>query len=290
LFDLLPGHFDDDLKINLYHSHLLKPVEHSQARLSVKELTNTLPPDWELHETLEGRYLFQQTSTGKTSWTHPKPEVQRELYEWWEGGQPSYEAVSYVWGSLETLATVYIENEDGVDVHGQIHIPPNLALLLRYVRYPNRPRTMWADSISINQMDLQERNSHVKRMADIYRYAYRTICWLGPASENSKLAITSLKQFAAQVDYTSGLQRVVAPNAKHPKWHLSANEIPFSQDTWQAILDLIRRDWFDRLWVSMSSQNLMQTMLLSSYFNILDLPRSSARESEIVCTVWTRPY
>jgi hypothetical protein len=227
--------------------------QHTQTRLSINEIATSLPFDWEVHQTLEGRYLFKQLSSGKTSWIHPSEGFQRDLYEWWTGGQPSYEAISYVWGSLETLATVYIEHEDGQDSHAQLYIPQNLALVLRYLRYSHQARTLWADSISINQVDLLERNAHVKRMADIYRYAYRTICWLGPASGNSRLAIASLKQFAAEVDYTYGLQRVVAPGAKHPRWQISANEIPFNLDTWQAILDLIRRDWFDRLWVGTST-------------------------------------
>jgi hypothetical protein len=254
LFDLLPGHFDDDLKINLYQAHLVKPVEqHTSTRLSIHEIAATLPADWEVHQTLEGRYLFKQLSSGQTSWVHPTANFRRDLYEWWTGGQPSYEAISYVWGSLETLATVYIEHEDGQDSHAQLYIPQNLSLVLRHLRYTNQARTLWADSISINQVDLIERNAHVKRMADIYRYAYRTICWIGPASDNSRLAITSLRQFAAEVDYTFGLQSMVAPGSKHPKWQASASELPFTQDTWQAILDLIRRDWFDRLWVRIST-------------------------------------
>jgi hypothetical protein len=172
LFDLLPGLFDDDLKINLYQTHLIKPVEkHTSTRLSINEIATGLPPDWEVHQTLEGRYLFEQLSSGKTSWVHPIEDFQRDLYEWWVGGNPSYEAISYVWGSLETLATVYIELENGEESHSQLFIPPNLALALRYLRYPNQARTMWADSISINQLDLHERSSHVKRMADIYRFA-----------------------------------------------------------------------------------------------------------------------
>lgn len=253
----MPGQFDDDLRVNIYQTHLIKPSETAlpgQSRLSLEELAKTLPPDWNVHETLNGRYIFRQESTGLTSWVHPSAQFRRDSYEWWPGAQPSYEAVSYVWGSLETLATIYVEHEDGAEAHAELHIPQNLALALRYLRYSDRSRTMWADSISINQLDLKERNSHVKRMSDIYKFAYRVVAWLGPSSDNSKLAIASLKQFAAQVDYTSGLLRVSAPDAKYPKWHLSANELPFTPETWQAILDLIRRDWFDRLWIYQEAQ------------------------------------
>lgn len=215
----------------------------------------TLPPGWEVHETLEGRYLFQEKSSGHTSWVHPDAEFARHHYEWWPGAHPSYEAISYVWGSLDTLATVYVEHEDGEETpHAELQVPPNLAIALRHLRYTDHSRTLWADSISINQLDLLERNSHVKRMSDIYKFAYRVVMWLGPASYNSKLAIRSLRRFAAEVDYTSGLLRVRSPGARYPKWHVSADELPFTEETWQAILDLITRPWFDRLWIYQEAQ------------------------------------
>lgn len=256
LFDLLPGNFDDDIRISLYHTHLIKPTEGSDQlrRLSLKELSETLPTDWEVHETLEGRYLFRQKSTGQTSWVHPSTEFRRESYEWWPGAQPSYEAVSYVWGDVQTLATVYVDLEDGKESHGELYVPQNLALALRYIRYSDSSRTLWADSISINQVDLKERNDHVKRMSDIYKYAYRVIAWLGPAADNSRLAIATLRQLSAQVEYISGRLRVSAPGARYPNWHKNADELPFDQETWQALLDLIRRDWFDRLWIYQEAQ------------------------------------
>lgn len=120
LFDLLPGSFDDDLRINIYHTHLTKPTEGLDRlnRPSLDELAATLPTDWEVHETLEGRYIFRQLSTGETSLAHPSTEFRKEPYAWWPGARPSYEAIFYVSEDLQHLATVYVELEDSVEMHG----------------------------------------------------------------------------------------------------------------------------------------------------------------------------
>lgn len=266
LFDLFPGDFDDELRISIYQSHLPQPPTSEQRyewdRLSLADLARTLPEGWEIHETLSGRYIFWQRSTNLTTWVHPDRQVTRESYEWWVGARPSYEAISYTWGTIDDPAVVSVERLDGEHTDIDLLVPQNLALALRYLRYRDRTRTLWADSISINQRDLPERNSHVKRMADIYKLAYRVLVWLGPPSESSRLAIRSLRRYAAQVDYTSSRHRLSAPGATHPGWSSDASEVPFDTTVWQSILDLVKRPWFDRLWV-------MQEIQLASHLSSL---------------------
>lgn len=264
LFDLFPGDFDDELKVSIYQTHLpLRPGHrHEHGRRSLADLAATLPSGWDIQETLSGRYIFWQRSTNLTTWVHPDQDVSRDSYEWWEGARPSYEALSYAWGSIDNPASILVERLDGEHTDIDLLIPQNLALALRYLRFKDRTRTLWADSICINQRDLLERNSHVKRMSDIYKLAYRVVVWLGAPSESSHLAMRSLRRYAAQVDYTASRHRLSAPGALHPGWSLDASEVPFDREVWQSILDLVSRPWFDRLWV-------MQEVQLASHLSVI---------------------
>ncbi|TKA71842.1 hypothetical protein B0A55_06796 [Friedmanniomyces simplex] len=210
--DLLPGHADDELKINIFQTQLVRPVElaHPQTpakpRLSLHQLLETLPSYWEVHETLAARYVFRNPSSSITSGCIP---MRRSSGSTMSGGPE-------VTPPTKPSPTVHVEHEDGHQAHSLLQVPENLASALRYLRSPDRARTLWADSISINQANLPERNAHVKRMSDIYKLAYRIVAWLGPPTFNSKLAIASLNRYSAEVDYTSGLKRISAPNATHP--------------------------------------------------------------------------
>lgn len=56
---------------------------------------------------------------------------------------------------------------------------------------------MWIDQIRINQTDIEERDSQVLLMRDIYKHAARTQIWLSEAGSDlpSSLAIDLLNAF-----------------------------------------------------------------------------------------------
>lgn len=66
-----------------------------------------------------------------------------------------------------------------------ISITQNLAGALPYLRDIEEVCTLWIDAVCVNQNDLEERSSHIRRMADIYTYALRVIIWLGLAIDDS---------------------------------------------------------------------------------------------------------
>jgi hypothetical protein len=41
----------------------------------------------------------------------------------------------------------------------------------------------WIDALSINQEDIQERNTEVKRMRSLYERAWSVVVWLGERIE-----------------------------------------------------------------------------------------------------------
>jgi hypothetical protein len=82
-----------------------------------------------------------------------------------------YEALSYVWGDPKITRTIRLSEHD-------IHVTTNIETALHYLRRPDEPRVLWVDTICINQKDLDERNSQVRMMAEIYSEARAVIVWL----------------------------------------------------------------------------------------------------------------
>lgn len=56
-----------------------------------------------------------------------------------------------------------------------IPITENLDEALRHLRYPDRPRHMWIDSLCIDQGNMEERGRQVGNMSHIYWNAPRVV-------------------------------------------------------------------------------------------------------------------
>ncbi|PLB34246.1 HET-domain-containing protein [Aspergillus candidus] len=254
LVTLLPGPLHHPLRINLTTKPLLPTPQQDSHRLPLGELRKSLPDGWEVHETLEGRIAFHHSALDEVSWDHPVPSFERALYRTSERDDsplsPSYEALSYVWGSSDMSAEVIIVSMSDLDeLQGIVRITANLDAALRHLRFEDRPRTLWIDAICINQGDLNERSEQVQRMAHIYTQAQRVVVWLGEASSDSKLALERLCHLGRQNIITKSNFGFRAPEAEHPDWWLPSFDIPFDDDTWKAISSLLDRAWFQRLWV-----------------------------------------
>ncbi|RYP22315.1 hypothetical protein DL767_009072 [Monosporascus sp. MG133] len=96
--------------------------------------------------------------------------------------RPTYEALSYTWGSPTDRRPMSL---DGFDVT----VTANLSTALQHLRYEDRPRVLWVDALCINQNDKDERREQVLIMRDIYEAATKVLAWLGQASEDSDLAM-----------------------------------------------------------------------------------------------------
>ena len=139
----------------------------------------------------------------------------------------SYEAVSYVWGGDRT-DLVYCDDSE-------ILVTPNLVSALSRLRekmpeYPGFHRTLWADSICINQNDVVERSHQVRLMRDIYSHATRVIIWLGGSQEVEDNLTRIKNRDRSQVRFDLRLGRAFAD------WSMPVTRI-FDQP------------WFQRVWV-----------------------------------------
>ncbi|KAH6666782.1 heterokaryon incompatibility protein-domain-containing protein, partial [Halenospora varia] len=89
-----------------------------------------------------------------------------------------YEALSYTWGVKSS-----IDKKHSIYVNGyRQSVTPNLHSALSSLRHHSRSRTLWVDTICINQADVQERCHQILLMARIYAGASKVLIYLGPST------------------------------------------------------------------------------------------------------------
>ena len=156
---------------------------------------------------------------------------------------PTYEALSYVWGSLENQISIQ------VGVH-TLAVTQNLAEALPYLRYRDKPRVLWIDAICVDQQDLKERSRQVRRMADIYRLADRVIVWLGPCNKDSSYGVRLLEELSSKMT-VNWVHQTMEPmsNGTDRYWADRDEGLPYGDGELRALYSLMSYPWFERLWV-----------------------------------------
>lgn len=152
---------------------------------------------------------------------------------------PQYEALSYSWGSsTDQHYTIWIDDVP-------VSIRKNLYQALLELRKPIHPRVIWADAICINQSDLLERASQIHQMGKIYGQADEVILWIGPASEDSSVAM----DFVHEINTTmlSEGEEINPDLYKYSMNKFSAN--PKNQLKWEALSSLCDRMYWKRRWI-----------------------------------------
>lgn len=153
-----------------------------------------------------------------------------------------YEAISYVWGSETKDHTILLS--------GKHHnITANLSDALHQCRL-DRPRALWADSICINQDEVEEKNHQVYLMGRIYASSKCTLICLGTDPNNRDHARNA---FGLISDTTEMMRKIF----RDPKFSWKPNSFPWPTPDdplphdlrWQSVSILINLPWFWRGWV-----------------------------------------
>jgi hypothetical protein len=132
---------------------------------------------------------------------------------------PPYIALSYVWGSYDSSKIVHVNGKP-------LSITDNLHGLLRALAKTGKHagQWFWTDQISLNQLDIAERDHQVALMGDIYADAATVIAYLGgpPNPTLSSDAITGLQTGSSNTP---------------------------SDDVLLASFDMLTRSYWYRLWI-----------------------------------------
>lgn len=161
-----------------------------------------------------------------------------------DGGDHTYEALSYVWG------VDYAPTEVCIDAI-PVKVTSNLDSALRHLRRRLLSRVLWIDALSINQQDVQERNNQVRNMGLIYQKATSVLIWLGPV-DNKDIhlrAMLGAMQFSfsgeqSRIDLFDYICSIIAvidldvAGSRNPR-----------NRAFEVLYELVSRPWFKRLWV-----------------------------------------
>jgi hypothetical protein len=165
---------------------------------------------------------------------------------------PSFEALSYAWGSASDTRTIDViahSLQTVPDTYG-LKVTQNLALALPYLRHDRANRCLWIDAICINQEDIPERSSQIQMMGDIYSKAQVVLAWLGPEELSiTRRAVTTLDSLASKVIVEWKTQNLKPISAGLEQWADRSAPLPFDQNEWDAIQALCLCSWFERLWI-----------------------------------------
>ena len=142
-------------------------------------------------------------------------------------GNETYEALSYAGEPEEGSSSI---NMVSGDLSYKLAIKPNIEAALRQLRFPDRYRLLWIDSICINQKDILEKNFHIQRMGSIFNTASNVCVWLGVADEQSAPAFEFIRKFKHVHDI-----------------HIDSVE-EGAKESFDALISLLRRRWFTRRW------------------------------------------
>lgn len=154
------------------------------------------------------------------------PPISVELYvSDMEGEDPQYEALSYCWGTDMSTNTLNVGTA-GAERTFKLSLTSNLDSALRHLRRSDRPRTLWIDSVCINQGSIEERNQQVQLMDRVHLGAERVVIWLGVAENDSDHLFELLEQNIFE--------------------QIQGTELPRYR---QATFELCSRPWFQRVWV-----------------------------------------
>jgi len=149
---------------------------------------------------------------------------------------PSYEALSYVWGSEANRQNVLIDGR-------HLSATANLAEALDHLYYGDRPRRLWVDAICINQNDIPERNQQVQNMTEIYARARNVVVWIGVLEMMTQKFLDRLEN--EDNDRSPEHLRGFTARGSRIKGDPSA----FDEEDKRLLSELAENPWFRRVWV-----------------------------------------
>lgn len=108
---------------------------------------------------------------------HADGSIQCDLYLHLFSVVPPYKAVSYEWGSEDSLHDILVNGR-------RLRIRHNLWLFLETFRKIDNDHSLfWIDQICINQRSVFEKNYQVRLMGEIFSEAQLVVAWLGPSDD-----------------------------------------------------------------------------------------------------------
>jgi len=156
---------------------------------------------------------------------------------------PLYETTSYVCGPPIFKSTILL--------HGrEVQTMSTSEAALRRMRLQDKPRTLWIDSICIDQNDTDERGHQVGMMYQIYSETFRNLIYLGLYDDTIADVIVAMEAIMQEIaretrDYAD-FQKLLFHSNDFDRFSKTPLSNPANCPTF---LRLVDNPWFSRLWV-----------------------------------------
>jgi len=145
-----------------------------------------------------------------------------------------YVSLSYTWGDPHPQSRIEIDGRP-------FYITSNLELALRHLRLQRKELRLWADSIAINQYDIDERNKHVRQMREIYSDAKATTIFLGAATDGSDTLLNAINESRVDISLATSKNAVVK--------RLAASSSLRRPELKKIAFELLWRPYWSRMWI-----------------------------------------
>ncbi|KAH8756767.1 heterokaryon incompatibility protein-domain-containing protein [Diaporthe sp. PMI_573] len=153
------------------------------------------------------------------------------------GDPPSYIAISYAWGDPSDTTKIMIRDERSL-AFVEVHISKSLYHALEALRRKSEDVLVWADALSIDQQNRDEKSEQLLLMTDIYKNAQYVAVWLGPDGDDCDIATALLKDVAT-----------AARTGAYPVQVKSMFSSIAQGQSLPALAALFEREYWNRLWI-----------------------------------------
>jgi hypothetical protein len=173
----------------------------------------------------------------------------------YEIGKAQYEALSYVWGSAVRNRRIYCDGHT-------IKITTNLCDALQKLRSPTDVRAIWADSVCINQGDVEEKGQQVAIMGQIYSRALRVLIYLGQDPTGHGPKVNVLLSDVDDFLQSEMAKLEIIDWDVFPRLEEYANHPLLTDEHWHSVRTLLEHQWFERGWVVREAGLARQAVIL----------------------------
>lgn len=154
--------------------------------------------------------------------------------------KPTYDTASYAWGNAALRDSVSV---DGFD----LSVPRSAVQVLQRMRLAGNERTVWIDSVCIDQTDAEDRSYQVQLMSEIFSCTSANFVWLGEddgdAEETFEMIQALYDEARRETDEFSTFKASVWPDwwqVYSPPTSVHLRE--------ELMVRLFNNPWFARLW------------------------------------------
>ncbi|KAI0161466.1 heterokaryon incompatibility protein-domain-containing protein [Xylariaceae sp. FL1272] len=165
---------------------------------------------------------------------------------------PSFEAVSYCWGDQsrhEKIKLVTADPSGNETFESDVTVTESLYCALKGLRNAENVRLLWVDAICINQRDIDERNSQVSLMRQVYSRARQVVIWLGEEYNQFTGSFRMLQEILSiQREGPERFQSQISLDKPH-------GHAEFGTWKYAYIARIFDNPWFSRVWVVQEAYN-----------------------------------